>query len=221
MVNSSWNWICNLEENIFIMSLQDFRKRLMCTQFRYSLSLDVDNGFPVSSVPRHFTQTNIALSPNKPYAVKFMSNFYKIPKFFFCLRCSNYIVIPDLAPGFNGRGKDNWRTRQEIFIFFDLVRLILEVWRYVELNVPGIDSLDTETGEQDVCRFHSVSNHRLLRCLSNCLFGRSAKKLPRYWLSLRGIPAGSPNKGPVTSVLLNSQDLGEEYDIWDKNAILR
>ena len=44
---------------------------------------------------------------------------------------SNYtrIFILDLKPGFNWLGKDNYKTRRETFEF--LVRLILEVWRYV------------------------------------------------------------------------------------------
>ena len=44
-------------------------------------------------------------------------------------RCSNCIFI-DLTPGFNGLGKDNCKTRQETFKFWDLVCLILEILRY-------------------------------------------------------------------------------------------
>ena len=44
-------------------------------------------------------------------------------------RCSNYIFILDLTPGFNGLGKDYCETRRETFKFWDLVRLIFEVWR--------------------------------------------------------------------------------------------
>ena len=46
-----------------------------------------------------------------------------------CRRCSNYIFILDLTPGFNGLGKDHCKRRQDIFKFWDLVRLILEVLR--------------------------------------------------------------------------------------------
>ena len=45
-------------------------------------------------------------------------------------RCSNYIFIPDLTPGFNGMCKDNCQMRRETFKFWDLVWLILEVWQY-------------------------------------------------------------------------------------------
>ena len=48
-------------------------------------------------------------------------------------RCSNYIFILDFTPGFNGLGKDNFKKRREPFKFWDLVRLILEIWRYVSL----------------------------------------------------------------------------------------
>ena len=55
-----------------------------------------------------------------------------------CRRCSNYIFILDLTPSFNGLGKDNCKTRPEIFKFWDLVCLILEVWRYSSIHwVPA------------------------------------------------------------------------------------
>ena len=45
-----------------------------------------------------------------------------------CRRCSNWIFIIDLTPGFNGLGKDNYKTRREPFKFGDLVRLISEIY---------------------------------------------------------------------------------------------
>ena len=36
-----------------------------------------------------------------------------------CRRCSNYIFLPDLTPGFNGLGKDNCKPRRETFEFRD------------------------------------------------------------------------------------------------------
>ena len=48
-----------------------------------------------------------------------------------CQRCSNYIFILDLTPGFNGLGKDNCKTRWETFQFLDLVQLIFDVWWYI------------------------------------------------------------------------------------------
>ena len=44
---------------------------------------------------------------------------------------ANYIFKLDLTPGFNGLGKDNCKTRRETFKFWDLVRLIQEVLRYL------------------------------------------------------------------------------------------
>ena len=41
-----------------------------------------------------------------------------------CRRCSNYIFILELTPGFNGLGKDNYKTRRETFE--------LEVWWYIQ-----------------------------------------------------------------------------------------
>ena len=48
-----------------------------------------------------------------------------------CLRCSNYIFILNLTPGFNGLSEDNCKRIQETFKFWDSVRLILEVLRYL------------------------------------------------------------------------------------------
>ena len=44
-------------------------------------------------------------------------------------RCSNYIFILHLTPGFIGLGKDNCKTRRETFKFWDLVRVILKSLR--------------------------------------------------------------------------------------------
>ena len=38
-----------------------------------------------------------------------------------CRRCSGYIFILDLTPGFNGLGKGNCKTRRKTFKFWDLV----------------------------------------------------------------------------------------------------
>ena len=48
-------------------------------------------------------------------------------------RCSKYIFILDLTPGFNKLGKDNCKTRH-IYIF-GFGALILEVWRYVYIYI--------------------------------------------------------------------------------------
>ena len=51
-----------------------------------------------------------------------------------CRRCSNYIFILDLTPGFIGLDNDNCTTRRETFNFGDLVQLILEILRYLLLT---------------------------------------------------------------------------------------
>ena len=51
-----------------------------------------------------------------------------------CRRCSNYIFILNLIPGFNGLGKDSNKMRREAFQFWDLVRLILETLLYITLS---------------------------------------------------------------------------------------
>ena len=56
-----------------------------------------------------------------------------------CRRCSNYIFILDLTPGFNALGKDNCKTRQETFEFGDLVRLVIEIWRYPLVHCHAVE----------------------------------------------------------------------------------
>ena len=50
-----------------------------------------------------------------------------------CRRCSNYILILDLTLAINGLGKDNCKTRRQTFKFWDLVRLVLGIWRYITI----------------------------------------------------------------------------------------
>ena len=47
-----------------------------------------------------------------------------------CRRCSNYIFILDLTPGFDGLGKGNCMMRRESFKFWFWVRLKLEILRH-------------------------------------------------------------------------------------------
>ena len=49
-----------------------------------------------------------------------------------CRRCSNYIFILNLTPGFMELGEDSCMTRWETSMFVDLVRLILEILRHVQ-----------------------------------------------------------------------------------------
>ena len=51
-----------------------------------------------------------------------------------CRRCSNYIFILDLISDFKGFGKDRHKTLRESFKCCDLVRLILETWRYTMIQ---------------------------------------------------------------------------------------
>ena len=61
-----------------------------------------------------------------------------------CRRCSNYIFILNLTPGFNGLGKDNYKMRLEAFQFWDLVRLILETLRYMHTSITRAQYINTE-----------------------------------------------------------------------------
>ena len=48
---------------------------------------------------------------------------------------SNYIFILDLTSGFKGFVKDSRKTVRESYKCWDLVRLILETWRYIALVI--------------------------------------------------------------------------------------
>ena len=61
-----------------------------------------------------------------------------------CRRCSNYIFVFNLTPGFNGLGKDNYNMRQEAFKFWDLVRLILETLLYFVLIYTPLEGIYLE-----------------------------------------------------------------------------
>ena len=68
-----------------------------------------------------------------------------------CRRCSSYIFILAVTLGFSELGKENCKTKQETFKFCDLVRLILEVWRYTSYRKQGIlDPLRVESRAKDI-----------------------------------------------------------------------
>ena len=57
-----------------------------------------------------------------------------------CQRCSNYIFILNLMPGFNWLDIGNWKARRETFQFWDLVQLALEILRYMCMS-PGFNDI--------------------------------------------------------------------------------
>ena len=61
-----------------------------------------------------------------------------------CRRCSNYIFILGLTPGFSGLGTDNCKTEWETFKFWDSVCLILEVWQQLTCVLKNEDNNGTE-----------------------------------------------------------------------------
>ena len=52
-----------------------------------------------------------------------------------CRRCSNYIFILNLTRGFKGLAKGNCKMRWQSLKFSDLVRLILEILRYMLCSI--------------------------------------------------------------------------------------
>ena len=84
-----------------------------------------------------------------------------------CRRCSNYIFILDLTPGFKGLGKDDFKTRWESFQFCDLVCLILETLRsYVNEPDEGQTTNFHGIGTIALCAFiHPYSHNLGVLCL--------------------------------------------------------
>ena len=78
-------------------------------------------------------------------------------------RCSIYIFIIDLTPGFNWLGKGNCKTRGETFRFRHLL-LVLEVWRQSSRCLKAVK----EVPDPDTCPL----------CLLCLWKGRHIKKQP-------------------------------------------
>ena len=92
-----------------------------------------------------------------------------------CRRCSNYIFTINLTPGFNIMGKDNCKTRPEIFMFGDCVRLILENWRYIKYV-----STHTMAG---IILGMGLTNERCLCSVTSCLIGWAhTRNAPCMWI---------------------------------------
>ena len=107
-----------------------------------------------------------------------------------CRRCSNYIFILNLTHGFNGLGKDNYKTRREAVKFWDLVRLILDTLRYWDsagrlFCIIGIFSLVRWPLyiEAAPLSLEGVSSYRHLDCLFNGLFNLTTNNLSKLWLT--------------------------------------
>ena len=85
-------------------------------------------------------------------------------------RCSNYTFILDLTSGFKGLDKDNCWTGRETFKFWDLVRLILEIWRYVQT---------TFSATTDVLQQHVVCKptNSMSSTITGCIYTKTNDKV--------------------------------------------
>ena len=120
-----------------------------------------------------------------------------------CWRCTNYIFILNLASGFNGLGTDNYKTRRISFKFLDLVRLMLEIVRYVYIWYKSLlyfvwvmlkqqsifgfpfDSLAPALSHKR----HGFSNHQQPDGFSKTCAGYQQRKFQSYG-KLRGVSCG-------------------------------
>ena len=76
------------------------------------------------------------MHPNRQYICQSLRCSWSIA----CRRCSNYIFILNLTAGFKGFRKDSRKAVQGSFKGWDLVRLILETWRYNENSIVAMGS---------------------------------------------------------------------------------
>ena len=61
-------------------------------------------------------------------------------------RCSNYIFILHFTPGFNGLGKDNYKTRRDTFMFRDWMRLIYcDSYKAKRVKFEKLSSFELQT----------------------------------------------------------------------------
>ena len=116
-----------------------------------------------------------------------------------CRRCSNYIFILNLTPGFNGLGKDNYKVRRETFKFGDLVHLILETLRYISIWVNLLSG-----------------SHFAVTILKGIWLKENLWTLITIWLKLG--PKGTTNNkavfGTVNGLVSNRQYQGPLLSTW-------
>ena len=79
-----------------------------------------------------------------------------------------YILILDLTRGFSGLGKDNCKTRRVTFQFWDLVHLILQVWRYLTNPCRSFSCVGVNgRGRVHIGRFVIMTRHGISNILCN------------------------------------------------------
>ena len=69
---------------------------------------------------------------------------------------SNYNLILDLMRGLTRLGKENCKTRRDTFKFCNLVRLILEIWLYMEIEIllKQEHTVGNASDQGPMCVFH-------------------------------------------------------------------
>ena len=129
-----------------------------------------------------------------------------------CRRCSNYLFILDLIPGFNGLGKDNCKTRRESFKYF-------VIWCVLYYKFYGIHYWSLRAQIHLVISAITLKSHERTRPLiplcSREFAAQSVlhedvvrgKYFPIYWLSVKVIhwpTVHSPHKRGLCGVFVFS-----------------
>ena len=131
---------CGLQTNEH--DLQAIMYQIVCKYHR----LNIKNGNKVPVFPGYICNRwqNMIVQPSQTHNLQIVFTWFlffrlcsRFLKHIACRRCSNYIFILNLTRGFNGLGKDNYKTGRETVMFRDWVRLILENWRYLSLQWPS------------------------------------------------------------------------------------
>ena len=115
-----------------------------------------------------------------------------------CQRCSNYIWVIDLTPGFIGLGKDNSKTRRETFKFWDLVCIILKILQY---------SQQKHTRFSSVLRLEESSQYHGYRCPGILPWWRHQMETFSALLAIFGRNSPVPGEFPAQRAVTLSFDV--------------
>ena len=141
-----------------------------------------------------------------------------------CRRCSNYIFILDLTPGFNGLGKDNCKTRRETFKHWDFGAPYLRGLMVINLRMYCTHCwIFTTAGTRWLTTIAYLYNDVIMDTIASQITSltivystvysgadkrkhESSASLAFVWGIHRG-PVNSPHKWPVTRKMFSFDDV--------------
>ena len=131
-----------------------------------------------------------------------------------CRHCLGYIFILDLTPRLYGLGKNNCKTTRETFKFWNLVRLILEVWRYMVLLccfITIIPPVFTMTSQWVRWRLKSPASRLFTQQFIRAQIKENIK-VPHHW----PFAGNSPETGEFPAQMASN---AENVSIWWRHHV--